>query len=98
MEALRVAATTAADALTGSEYAEADTPNVLALLDLARNSLSQEASADEDIEAIAQRVNEALIHVTDIAEDVSSYLSSLDSEGPEPVSYTHLTLPTKRIV
>lgn len=83
VEALRVAATTAADALTGSEYAEADTPNVLALLDLARNSLSQEASADEDIEAIAQRVNEALIHVTDIAEDVSSYLSSLDSEGPE---------------
>lgn len=83
VEALRIAATTASTALAGSEYGEADAPNVLALLDSARSALDQESAADEDIEAIAQRVNEALIHVTDIVEDISSYLSNLDSEGPE---------------
>lgn len=86
LEALRIAGSTASTALAGSEYADADEPNVLALLDSARNALAQEAGDDEELAAITQRVNEALIHVTDIAEEISSYLSSLDSEGPERLS------------
>ena len=31
-------------------------------------------------------------------EVMSAYLQHIDAVNPQPVSYTHLTLPTKRIV
>lgn len=83
VESLRLAATTASTALTGSEYGDADEPNVLGLLDAARSALAAESEADTDLAALAGRLNEALIHVTDIAEEISAYTSGLDSEGPE---------------
>lgn len=82
-EALRIAASTASALLSGSEYAEADEPNAMALLDNARSALNAEASSDEALQSLSQRVNEALIQVTDIVDEVSSYLSNLDSDGPE---------------
>lgn len=82
-EALRLAASLASQALAGSEYAQADDPNVLSLLDAARTALAAEAEADSDLAALASRLNEALIQVTDIAEEISSYRAGLDTEGPE---------------
>lgn len=83
VESLRMAATTAATALTGNEYADADEPNVLSLLDAARGALVAEAESDAELESLAQRLGEALIQTTDIAEEISAYLSGLDTEGPE---------------
>ena len=83
VESLRLAATTASAALSGTEYGDADEPNVLGLLDAARTALAAEADADADLAALAGRLNEALIHVTDIAEEISAYTSGLDTEGPE---------------
>lgn len=83
VESLRLAAATASAALSGTEYGDADEPNVLGLLDAARTALAAEADADADLAALAGRLNEALIHVTDIAEEISAYTSGLDTEGPE---------------
>lgn len=83
VESLRLAATTASAALAGTEYGDADAPNVLGLLDSARTALASESDADEDLKTLSDRLNEALIHITDIAEEVSAYTSGLDSEGPE---------------
>lgn len=83
VESLRTAASLASAALAGSEYGDADEPNVMALLDTARSSLAQQADSDGELKALADRVNDALIQVTDIAEEVSAYVSSLDTEGPE---------------
>ncbi|GGH56219.1 DNA repair protein RecN [Rothia aerolata] len=83
VESLRAAASLASAALAGSEYGDADEPNVMALLDTARSSLAQQADSDGELKALADRVNDALIQVTDIAEEVSAYVSSLDTEGPE---------------
>ncbi|MFW0155156.1 DNA repair protein RecN [Rothia sp. P6271] len=82
IESLRSAAHTALGALTGSEYLEADSANVLALLDTARSALEVESSSDEQLATLVQRLNDALIQITDIAEELSSYTSNLDSEGP----------------
>ncbi len=83
VESLRVAATQASAVMVGSEYSQGDEPNILALLDVARSSLSAEAAADEALGELSERVNELLIQATDISEEISGYLSSLDSEGPE---------------
>lgn len=83
VESLRIAAATASTALAGSDYSDADTPSALALLDAARTALAAEADADADLKTLSDRLNEALIHVTDISEEISSYSSTLDSEGPE---------------
>ena len=43
----------------------------------------------------AREMLEELLRLMDVEADVSIYVPGSD---PEPVSYTHLTLPTKRIV
>ncbi|QRZ61000.1 DNA repair protein RecN [Rothia sp. ZJ932] len=83
VEALRIAATTASAALAGSDYGDGTEANALGLLDTARAAVLNEADADEDLRAIAQRLNEALINITDIVDDISGYSATLDSEGPE---------------
>ena len=83
VEALRTATDVAAAALSGSEYTEDTEANVLSLLDVAHTSLLGQADADSDIENLAQRVNELLVLATDVATDISTYSTSLDSEGPE---------------
>ena len=83
VESLRIAATTASAALAGHEYADGTESNVLGLLDVARSAILNEADADDDLKTVANRLNEALINITDIVEEISSYTASLDSEGPE---------------
>lgn len=83
VEALRQAAVTAQSALTGNEYAEGDEPNVLSLLDAARTAVAAQAESDAELGDLAKRLNDALIQVTDIAEELTGYLSTLGAEGPE---------------
>ena len=82
VEALRQASAIASAALSGSEYSTGDESNVLALLDAARTALAAQASSDEALASLAERVNEVLILATDAASDLASYMASLDSEGP----------------
>ena len=83
VEALRIASATALTALSGSEYSSDEEANVMGLLDAARSALQGQASADEELAALEARVNELMILTTDIASDLSSYVASLDVEGPE---------------
>ena len=82
VEALRQASAIASAALSGSEYSTGDESNVLALLDAARTALAAQASSDEALASLAERVNEVLILATDAASDLASYMASLDSDGP----------------
>ncbi|MEX3610241.1 DNA repair protein RecN [Rothia sp. LK2588] len=83
VEALRQAAVTAQAALTGNEYAEGDEPNVLSLLDAARTAVAAQAESDAELGDLAKRLNDTLIQATDIAEELTGYLSTLGAEGPE---------------
>lgn len=83
LESLRQATALASAALSGSDYQEGEASNVLALLDAARAALVAQAEADQDLKDLADRLAEALIQVTDIAADISSYASGLDFEGPQ---------------
>lgn len=83
VEALRIASATASAALSGSEYSTGDEQSVLSLLDASRSALQAQADADEELASLAARVNELLILATDISSELSSYMASLDVEGPE---------------
>ena len=83
VEALRIASATASAALSGSEYSTGDEQSVMSLLDASRSALQAQADADEELASLAVRVNELLILATDISSDLSSYMASLDVEGPE---------------
>ena len=83
VEALRIASATASAALSGSEYSTGDEQSVMSLLDASRSALQAQADADEELASLAARVNELLILTTDISSDLSSYMASLDVEGPE---------------
>ena len=83
VEALRTAAGVASAALSGTEYAEDTETNVLSLLDAAHTALRGQSDADSNVASLAQRINELLVLATDVANDISTYSASLDSEGPE---------------
>lgn len=83
VEALRIASATASAALSGSEYSAGDEQSVMSLLDASRSALQAQADADEELDSLAARVNELLILATDISSELSSYMASLDVEGPE---------------
>lgn len=83
VEALRIASATASAALSGSEYSAGDEQSVMSLLDASRSALQAQADADEELASLAARVNELLILATDISSELSSYMASLDVEGPE---------------
>ncbi len=83
VEALRIASATASAALSGSEYSTGDEQSVMSLLDASRSALQAQADADEELASLAVRVNELLILATDISSELSSYMASLDVEGPE---------------
>ena len=82
LEQLRAAALTAHAALSGGEFADADTPDATALVAAAHRALEQEAGSDRDLEELSGRVAELAVLVNDIAADLSGYASGLDDEGP----------------
>jgi DNA repair protein RecN (Recombination protein N) len=77
-DALRSAAGTAREALTGDE--DGDGPDALALLTAARRALEHVAEHDVALAELAARGKEAALLVADLAQDLASYLGSVDAD------------------
>ena len=74
---LRTAATAAQQALTGDD---ADVPDALGLVTSARRSLEAVAAHDPALAALAARVIEAGLLLSDAAGDLASYAASVDAD------------------
>ncbi|MPV38859.1 DNA repair protein RecN [Georgenia subflava] len=89
VEELRAATGRAHQALTGGD--DAGGPEVLdatTLLDDARRSLEQGARDDATLDGWASRLAEASYLVSDVATELSSYLTSLDAD-PNRLAWVH---------
>lgn len=84
VESLRMAAATAHAALNGSDYAEER--GAAALIEEAKQQLQSVQEDDAELEALAQRLEEVGYLINDLATEISSYETSLDSEGPEQLA------------
>lgn len=80
VEELRKAALGAHEALSAEEYG--DGPDAAGLIDAARRLAEAGADTDQELRSLAQRLAEVGYLVADIARDLASYSTSLDSEGP----------------
>ncbi len=81
---LRAAASSASEALTGTE--DADVPDALGLLTAARRALEAGSVDDPALGALATRVAEATYLVADVAGDVASYASSVEVDPARTAS------------
>lgn len=79
LEDLRVAASQAHELI--SAQAADDGADVLALLDAARRSIERVAAHDTALSPIVDGLNAALISVTEISGQLSSYLGDLDTDS-----------------
>jgi DNA repair protein RecN (Recombination protein N) len=80
VEALRAAATSAHQALSGLADETADDPDVLGLLGAARHDLDAVGGHDGELDAMAARIAEASYLVADVAADLSTYLEAIDAD------------------
>ncbi|MFC8304146.1 DNA repair protein RecN [Specibacter sp. NPDC057265] len=80
VEELRKAAQGAHEALSMSDYG--DGLDAAALVDNARRLLETVAEADAELAQTSKRLAEVGFLMADIARDLASYATSLDSEGP----------------
>lgn len=80
IEELRAAALGAGQCLAAD--VDVDTPDASTLVDTAKRSLEQAGLHDEALQSAAERLAEVGYILTDVAGELSSYASSLDSEGP----------------
>lgn len=69
-------------ALKGADILDTtnETANVAELLDLAKRSVMGGADSDPELEKLGARIDESVFLIEDIAGDLSSYLSSLESD------------------
>lgn len=81
VEELRIAATTAHQAIIAEDFAE--TGDATSLVDAAKRTLEHVAEHDEELGAAAARLAEVGFLLNDIATELASYQAGLDSEGPE---------------
>lgn len=79
-DALRVAAKTAHDALTGDPADPTAEVDAAALLGAARRALAHESDHDAELAALKRRVDEVAHLVSDVAADLASYLQRLDAD------------------
>ncbi|MBG6083725.1 DNA repair protein RecN [Zhihengliuella flava] len=84
VEALRTAAATAHAALTGSDYAEER--GASALIEEAKQQLQSVQDDDAELVTLSRRLEELGYIINDVATEISSYETSLDSEGPEELA------------
>ena len=77
-EALRLAAATAHEALSG----EGDEPDVVALVAEARRALERGASDDPALESLAAQAADLGYRAADLAAALAGYLADLDEAGP----------------
>lgn len=80
VEELRKAALGAHEALSAADYG--DGVDAAALVDSARRLVETVADADEELGQLSKRLAEVGYLLADIARDLASYSTSLDSEGP----------------
>ncbi|MBT2555679.1 DNA repair protein RecN [Arthrobacter sp. ISL-5] len=81
VEELRIAATTAHQAIIAEDFSE--TGDATSLVDAAKRTLEHVAEHDEELGAAAARLAEVGFLLNDIATELASYQAGLDSEGPE---------------
>ncbi|WP_427132762.1 DNA repair protein RecN [Pseudarthrobacter sp. S9] len=81
VEELRIAATTAHQALIAEDFGEGS--DATALVDAAKRTLEHVAEHDEELGAAAARLAEVGFLLNDIAAELASYQAALDTEGPE---------------
>lgn len=80
VESLRQAANLALNALQSEEFA--DVTDVSTLLDGARRAMDAAVADDPELGGLAQRLDEVLISVSDIATDLGAYAARLDDDAP----------------
>ncbi|HET7415189.1 MAG TPA: DNA repair protein RecN [Arthrobacter sp.] len=80
IEELRAAALGAGQCLTAD--VDVDAPDASTLVDTAKRSLEQVGHHDEALQNAAERLAEVGYILADVAGELSSYASSLDSDGP----------------
>lgn len=81
VEELRIAATTAHQALIAEDFGDGN--DATALVDAAKRTLEHVAEHDEELGSAAARLAEVGFLLNDIATELASYQSALDTEGPE---------------
>ncbi|GAA3727019.1 DNA repair protein RecN [Salinactinospora qingdaonensis] len=79
-DALRVAATSAHEALTGDPAASEATADVVGLLASARQALTAVREHDAQLAAVADRLDEASYVITDAATEIASYAESVEAD------------------
>lgn len=81
VEELRIAATTAHQALIAEDFGE--DADATTLVDAAKRTLEHVAEHDEELGSAAARLAEVGFLLNDIAAELASYQAALDTEGPE---------------
>lgn len=81
VEELRIAATTAHQALIAEDFGDGN--DATALVDAAKRTLEHVAEHDEELGSAAARLAEVGFLLNDIATELASYQAALDTEGPE---------------
>ncbi|XAS68922.1 DNA repair protein RecN [Micrococcaceae bacterium Sec5.7] len=81
IEELRIAASTAHEAIIAEDYGDAG--DATSLVDSAKRTLEHVAEHDGELGAAAARLAEVGFLLNDIAVELASYQAGLDTEGPE---------------
>ncbi|MHA7271319.1 DNA repair protein RecN [Arthrobacter sp. HLT1-20] len=84
VEELRKAALGAHEALSAADYG--DGVDAASLVDTAKRLVEAVAQSDEELTQTAKRLSEVGYLLADIARDLASYATSLDSDGPGRLS------------
>ncbi|MGW9634362.1 DNA repair protein RecN [Nocardiopsis alba] len=79
-DGLRVASTTAHEALTGDPAAADVQADVVGLLSAARQAVASVSEHDEDLASIGSRLDEASYIITDAATELASYAESVEAD------------------
>lgn len=87
LDLLRSGAAEAANAISGDELND-DVANVIALVSVARRSLENAADHDSRLAALMPRLNEVAALTSDLAMELTDYLSDLDAD-PDRLAWVH---------
>lgn len=87
LDLLRSGAAEAANAISGDELND-DVANVIALVSVARRALENAADHDPRLAALMPRLNEVAVLTSDLAMELTDYLSDLDAD-PDRLAWVH---------
>ncbi|MFC0580788.1 DNA repair protein RecN [Micrococcoides hystricis] len=89
VEGLRSAAAIAQMALIGGDDAGVESPSVASLIQHAESELGAVSDEDEQLQQLAQRLQELSILSSDLGSELGAYLSSLDMDDLESLGAVH---------